>query len=275
VPGVDLADRLCPSGISSDSCFTEEQIQTVSDFYTAPYDSNSTVIYPGKMFGSEPDWANMFIPHAGNSMMPSMLRGAAGDHVNYLFYEKDPGVTISVLNDINYQPRATGSNPEYYWMDFSVDDFTADDAELMSSIMDATDPDLNSFLKNNDVYHGLTDALSVSAATVNYFSDMVNTTFNGSFSQAAGNARLFLAPGMSHCGGGAGPNSRDKPPTMVDWVENGIAPDSIIATHHSNGAVDNERPLCPSPNKRNILVLQGENMIRRIDEHPISLASSN
>jgi len=184
-------------------------------------------------------------------MMPGMLRGPAGDHINYLFYEEDPGVTIGVLNDIDYQPRTTGSNPEFHWMDFNIDDFTAGKAELMSSIMDATDPDLKSFLINNNgkliVYHGLTDALSVAAATVNYFSDMVNTTFNGSFNQAADNARLFLAPGMGHCGGGAGPNNWDKLPSLVDWVENGVAPDSIVATHSTNGTLDNERPLCPFP----------------------------
>lgn len=252
-PSVDLSDRICPAGTSGDSCFTEQQLQAVSDFYSGPYDSNGTVIYPGKMFGSELYWPGMFIPYAGNNMMPSMLRGAAGDHVNYLFYEEDPGVAIPVLNDIDYQPRATGSNPEFHWMDFSIDDFTAGDAELMSSIMDATDPDLASFLKNNDgkliVYHGLTDALSVAAATVNYFSDMVDTTYNGSFSLAAENARLFLAPGMGHCGGGAGPNSWDKLSSLVDWVENGVAPDSITATHSSDGRVDNERKLCPFPQR--------------------------
>lgn len=250
-PSVDLADLVCPAGNSGDGCYTEQQIQTISDFYSGPYDSNGTVIYPGKMFGSEPDWVNFFIPHAGNGMMPGMLRGPAGDHINYLFYEEDPGVAIGVLNDIDYQPRTTGSNPEFHWMDFNIDDFTAGKAELMSSIMDATDPDLKSFLINNNgkliVYHGLTDALSVAAATVNYFSDMVNTTFNGSFNQAADNARLFLAPGMGHCGGGAGPNSWDKLPSLVDWVENGVAPDSIVATHSTNGTLDNERPLCPFP----------------------------
>jgi feruloyl esterase len=123
----------------------------------------------------------------------------------------------------------------------------------MSAIMDATDPDLGSFLRDNDgkliVYHGLTDALSVAEATVSYFSEMVDVTFDGSFEAAAENARLFLAPGMGHCGGGPGPNTWDKLPALVDWVENGIAPDSIIATHRSDGRVDNERPLCPVPQR--------------------------
>ena len=253
VPEVDLADSRCPIGVSNDSCFTDQQIRTVSDYYTGPYDSAGTVIYPGKMFGSEPDWVGLFVPGAHNNNMPGMLRGPAGDHVNYLFFEQDPGVAIPVLNDIDYQPRKSGMNPEYHWMEFNVDEFTAGNAQLMSSIMDATDPDLSSFLQERDgkliVYHGLTDALSVAEATVNYFTDMVDTTFSGSFAAAGDSARLFLAPGMGHCAGGAGPNSWDKLSALVDWVENDIAPDSIIATHSSNGQVDNERPLCPYPQR--------------------------
>ena len=99
------------------------------------------------------------------------------------------------------------------------------------------------------VYHGLTDALSVAAATVDYFNDMVATTFAGSFAAADEHARLFLAPGMGHCGGGAGPNSWDKLLPLVGWVENGVAPQALTATHSSNGVVDNERPLCTFPQR--------------------------
>ena len=99
------------------------------------------------------------------------------------------------------------------------------------------------------VYHGLTDALSVAAATVDYFNDMVATTFAGSFAAADAHARLFLAPGMGHCGGGAGPNSWDKLLPLVGWVENGVAPQALTATHSSNGVVDNERPLCTFPQR--------------------------
>jgi feruloyl esterase len=250
-PRVDLADHMCPSSGNGAVCFNDAQIQTIADFYSGPYDSNGTVIYPGRTKGSELDWIGLFVPSASNGMAPSMLRGPAGDHVNYLFYEEDPGVTIPNLNDPNYTPRRDGMNPEFHWLDFSVDDFTSGQAELMSSIMDATDPDLTSFLKSRDgkliVYHGMGDALSVATATVNYFNDMVDTTFAGSFSDANDSSRLFLAPGMGHCGGGPGPNNWDKLAPLVDWVENGVAPESLTATHSTDGSVDNERLLCTFP----------------------------
>ena len=59
--------------------------------------------------------------------------------------------------------------------------------------------------------------------------------------------RLFMAPGMGHCAGGPGPNSFDSLSALENWVENGEAPDSIIAVHRTDGAVDMSRPLCPYP----------------------------
>ena len=76
--------------------------------------------------------------------------------------------------------------------------------------------------------------------------------------------RLFLAPGMAHCGGGIGPNSfgqhsaaQGDPEHSIQaalerWVEEGIAPNRIVATKYTRGAdpasgVQRTRPLCPYP----------------------------
>jgi len=266
-PATELADYMCPAAASGGVCFTDKQIQTIANFYEGPTDRNGNVIYPGKMPGSELDWINLFIPNARNRMVPGMLGGPAGDHVNYLFYEQDPGVTVPDLSDLQYQARKTGMNPEFHWLEFDVQDYADGKAALMSSIMDATDPDLSSFLRDRGgkliVYHGLTDALSVSRATVNYFSDMVGATFDGSFANANDSARLFLAPGMGHCGGGAGPNTWDKLVPLVNWVENGQAPDAIVATHSTDNVVDNERPLCTYPQRARYIGPAGGESTRR------------
>ena len=55
--------------------------------------------------------------------------------------------------------------------------------------------------------------------------------------------RLFMAPGMGHCGGGPGVNSFDSIGTLEKWVEKGIAPDTMLGT----GANGMTRPLCPYP----------------------------
>ena len=56
-----------------------------------------------------------------------------------------------------------------------------------------------------------------------------------------------MAPGMAHCSGGTGPNTFDMQAALEQWVERGIAPDQILATHSINGVVDRSRPLCPYP----------------------------
>jgi feruloyl esterase len=59
--------------------------------------------------------------------------------------------------------------------------------------------------------------------------------------------RVFMAPGMDHCFGGEGPSAFDGLKAMEQWVEDGKAPDIIIAAHMSSGKVDRTRPLCVYP----------------------------
>ena len=56
-----------------------------------------------------------------------------------------------------------------------------------------------------------------------------------------------MAPGMTHCAGGTGPNTFDMQAVLEEWVEKGKAPEQIVATHAINGVVDRSRPLCPYP----------------------------
>jgi feruloyl esterase len=250
-PKRDLADLQCAAGVAGDSCFTPAQIQTVADFYSGPYDDSGTVLYPGKALGSELEWINLYVPHVRNRNAPSMLVGPAGDHVNFLFYEQDPGLTVPDLSNPTHVPGRNAVLPEFSWLEFDINDLSNGSAVLMQQIMDATDPDLSRFLKDQGgkliLYHGWSDSLSSAKATVQYFNDMTGATFADNLQAAGDSTRLFLAPGMGHCAGGPGPNTWDKLPALVDWVENGNAPDSILATHSSNGEVDNERLLCPFP----------------------------
>jgi Tannase and feruloyl esterase len=59
--------------------------------------------------------------------------------------------------------------------------------------------------------------------------------------------RLFMVPGTLHCAGGTGPTNFDAFSALVNWVENGVAPQRIIGSHITNGVVDRTRPLCPYP----------------------------
>ncbi len=59
--------------------------------------------------------------------------------------------------------------------------------------------------------------------------------------------RLFMVPGMAHCGGGIGPDRNDAVSAVIDWVEKGKAPESITASRVVGGKVVRTRPLCPYP----------------------------
>jgi feruloyl esterase len=56
-----------------------------------------------------------------------------------------------------------------------------------------------------------------------------------------------MTPGMGHCGGGEGPSTFDKIAALDRWVEEGQAPESIVASRVANGKVERSRPLCPYP----------------------------
>jgi feruloyl esterase len=60
-------------------------------------------------------------------------------------------------------------------------------------------------------------------------------------------ARLFLLPGVAHCGGGAGPDTIDGLSPLMQWVEQGIAPDQIIVSKVVKGVTTFTRPSCPYP----------------------------
>jgi len=90
-PDSGLKNKLCPGDVNADNCFTRRQIQTIKDFYRGGYDSRGTRVYWGVAPGSEWTWADSFIPHPGNRHVPINMR-VAGDDLNYLFYEHDPGV---------------------------------------------------------------------------------------------------------------------------------------------------------------------------------------
>jgi hypothetical protein len=92
---------------------------------------------------------------------------------------------------------------------------------------------------------GWADPLIFPEGTIDYYQKVIETFH--STQQVQEFARMFMAPGVGHCGGGAGPNQFDMFGALVAWVEEGAAPDRIIATRVENGAAVRTRPLCAYP----------------------------
>jgi feruloyl esterase len=106
-------------------------------------------------------------------------------------------------------------------------------------------PDLKAFQDHGGKllqFHGWSDPAISPLNTVNYFSSV-----RARMGDTASFYRLFMMPGVGHCGGGAGPSEFDRMAVISDWVENGKAPDRIVASHLTGGKVDRTRPLCVYP----------------------------
>src|SRR6266446_2477119 len=156
------------------------------------------------------------------------------------------------------------NKPDWQFSAFDSDrDVKAAD-ERMARYLNATNPDLTAFQKRGGklvLYHGWADAAIPAVNAIHYYDSVVS---NMGANSAGVFVRLYMAPGMEHCAGGAGPNAFGQGGTpngdrfhSVDsaleaWVEQGIAPDRIIATKyktnndHKSGVV-RTRPLCSWP----------------------------
>ena len=95
------------------------------------------------------------------------------------------------------------------------------------------------------MYTGWADPVVPPQDTATYYDAVVKTM--GGIEKTREFFRFFAAPGMGHCSGGPGPNQFDALTALEQWVEKGIAPDRLLASHITNGKVDRTRPLCPYP----------------------------
>jgi Tannase and feruloyl esterase len=96
-------------------------------------------------------------------------------------------------------------------------------------------------------YHGVSDPGPPVLATIAYYDALMAR--NGGWNQTAAFSRLFLVPNMGHCGGGPATDQFDMLTPLMSWVENGTAPDRIIASgaHFTSPPAVRSRPLCPYP----------------------------
>jgi feruloyl esterase len=121
-------------------------------------------------------------------------------------------------------------------------------AEEKLGFLPAIAPDLTPFEHHGGkllMSTGWSDPLIPPEDIIGYYEAVMNAS--GGPVRTLKFARLFMAPGMGHCGGGPGPNQFDALTALDDWVTKGHAPDQLIASHTTDGKVDRSRPLCPYP----------------------------
>ncbi|WP_454762252.1 tannase/feruloyl esterase family alpha/beta hydrolase [Caulobacter segnis] len=239
----DPAELLCKTGGSA-SCLTQAEVATVRAFYSGPTDRAGRAQFFGWPKGSEAPG------HFGWDFLQSRFKG------------QPPFVSLFKWV----------FGPDWNWAGFEVDrDMPKVDAALDASVNDATRGDLRKFRARGGkliIYHGWADSLVPPDQSIAFYDRVAKDA--GGVGQAQSFARLFMAPGMAHCGGGGGPDSFNgangvvrQPPAATPqydlftalsaWVEKGISPSQVIATRFADPApaqtVALQRPLCAYPAK--------------------------
>ena len=205
----------CKNGDAPD-CLSAAQVETVRAIYSPLKSGNREMA--GLAYGSELNWTNLGWSQSA--------RATGLDHFRYLVY----------------------SDPEWQVSKFNPDTDPAKLEKGESGQVDARNPDLKAFFARGGkllMYHGWADPQISPLNATMYYDQVVKTS--GGTNKINPNYRLFMAPGMAHCAGGEGPNDFDKVVPLEQWVEQGKAPDQIVASHSKQGTVDRTRPLCPYP----------------------------
>ena len=211
----DPGTLLC-KGADSNDCLTALQVDSVKKAYAPLKNSKGALVYPGYAKGSETGW-NML---AANGPAPSAL-------------------SLGSYREVLHQ------DPNWDWKTWDVDkDVPAVDEKY--GYINAVNPDLSAFKAHGGKliqYHGWADTAISPENSINYRASVLNKMG----AKQDNWYRLFMVPGMAHCGNGAGPNQFNYMGAMERWRESGVAPQLMIAEHVANNKVDRTRPLCPYP----------------------------
>ena len=139
-------------------------------------------------------------------------------------------------------------DPHWDFKTFNFDKDVVRAEEIDGDTVNALDPNLKPFFDRGGKllqYHGWSDPQISPGNSLQYYQSVARKA--GGPDKVHGSYRLFMVPGMGHCGGGDGTSSFDMVTALEQWVENGRAPERIEASRMRDGKVDRSRPLCPYP----------------------------
>ncbi|HLG57053.1 MAG TPA: tannase/feruloyl esterase family alpha/beta hydrolase [Vicinamibacterales bacterium] len=184
-------------------------------------------------------YASVINPRTGGEILPGL---APGSELGWAVL----GATQPIGNAVEAYKYVITQNPA--WDPSSFNPSADLDRALAADSLDvlgSTNPDMRAFFKRGGkllLYHGWSDPQVTPLNTVNFFNKVV--AHHGS-AAVGKSVQLYMLPGVNHCAGGPGTDTFDKMGVMERWVQSGIAPDRIVASHLTAGVVDRTRPLCP------------------------------
>jgi hypothetical protein len=218
----------CEAGADRPDCFTAGQVATLETIYSDMVVDGKRV-FPGWPVGPEaagPDgrsgWENWFVRSDG---APSTQKAFGETFFRFLAPAKpDPTFDLGQFVAERDVPKL----------------------ENIHQILDATDTDLTRFQKRGGkllMYYGWADPALNARMGLEYFEQVAKRMGP----ETGGFFRMYMMPGVFHCGGGVGAGSVNWLEPLVNWVEKGAAPGTLTATKVVQGKVELSRPVCTHP----------------------------
>jgi tannase/feruloyl esterase len=211
-------DALRCTGSDDTSCLTAARVDTARLIYASMTNAATHRAVTGLERGSELGWTDLG--------WTASARATGLDHFRFVVFR----------------------DPRWEFSQFNRDRDVARAEDVDAGTINALDPNLTPFIRSRGKlihYHGWSDPQISPGNSTQYYSRVLEAL--GGRTHVHDSYRLFMVPGMAHCGGGEGPNTFDMLAALEQWVEHGRAPDRIIASHSTNRVVDRTRPLCPYP----------------------------
>lgn len=221
--GFDPADLpRCAGGRPADGCVTEAQLAAVTTVYDGPR-LNGEQLYPGFNYGGEHDYGG-WDPWAVALPWGRSAQYGFGTELFKYFVFGDP-------------------DWDYTGYDFST---WEEDVAATAAVLNATDTDLSRFRDGGGriiYWTGWSDLAIPPLGTIDYYQRL-----EAADPSARDYARLYMLPGVLHCAGGPGPDRVDWVEAIRAWVEDGQAPERLLASKlGEDGEVTMTRPVCPYP----------------------------
>ena len=215
-------------GTSTGDCgtFTETDADIIRKIWQGPTREDGSWLWYGLSRGAD---LNVTAASRGTPLKPQAFP-FSNDWVRY-YLTQNPQFDWTTITPAAYQ---------LLW-DQSVEQYRI--------VIGTDNPDLTAFRDRGGktiIWHGWADQLIPADGTIDYYKRVQGQM--GGAKKTAEFARFFLAPGVSHCAGGPGPQPTGVLDALLTWVEDGKAPETLMATRRDQtGAVTRSRPLCQYP----------------------------
>jgi feruloyl esterase len=205
----DPAPLRCKGTAAPGRCLTAEQIAAVRRIYAGATTADGQKLEVGAIMpGSELEWIGVFVPPVKSA--PIMSARFADDTINHLLFTPNP-------------------QPPYTMASFPFDAEMHTRETEARKLYNADNPDLARFAAHGGkliLWHGWADPHISPVGTIDYYARVGRVMGEPARAESV---RLFLFPGMGHCGGGNGPNDFGLLAALMAWTETGAAPAVLIA----------------------------------------------